>query len=115
MLSHQVLLLIPRLEWKASILMSQVKDKFSQVETVDINTVLKGHSVDRFIFCTRVVHLLMQLQKTLHQFSSALNSCSVETFLRVGTLYPEMSVYEKGIEFYIDLLQVVIKYEPSKH
>ena len=100
----QVLLLVPRLSWKASILLGQVKDKFPVAETLDIASVLKGHSVDRYIFGTRVSHLLQSLTVTLHKFNSALNSCSVESFLRVGTLHPEMSVHEKGLDFYIDLL-----------
>eukprot|EP00090_Calanus_glacialis_P001815 TRINITY_DN11349_c0_g1_i1.p1 TRINITY_DN11349_c0_g1~~TRINITY_DN11349_c0_g1_i1.p1 ORF type:complete len:1330 (-),score=541.02 TRINITY_DN11349_c0_g1_i1:124-4113(-) len=100
----QVLLLVPRLSWKASILLGQVKDKFPVAETVDMANVLKGHSVDRYIFGTRVAHLLQSLTVTLHKFNSALNSCSVESFLRVGTLHPEMSVHEKGLDFYIDLL-----------
>ena len=56
---------------------------------------------DRYVFGTRVVQLLSQLQKVLHQFSHALNTCSVESFLRLGTLHPEMSVHEKGVDFYI--------------
>jgi len=100
----QVLLLIPRLTWKASILLGQVKDQFPVAQTIDISTVLKDHSVDRYIFGTRVSHLLHSLIVTLHKFNSALNSCSVENFLKVGTLHPEMSVHEKGLDFYIDLL-----------
>jgi len=100
-----VLLLIPRLDGKSSILLSQIREKFGPPAAVDANSVLKGHSVDRYIFGTRVIHLLHLLQKSLHQFQAALNTCAVDTFLRVGTLYPEMSVYEKGVEFYIDLLQ----------
>jgi len=100
----QVLLLIPRLSWKASILLGQVKDKFPVAETIDMTTVLKDHSVDRYIFGTRVSHLLNSLTVTLHKFDAALKTCTVEAFLKVGTLHPEMSVHEKGLDFYIDLL-----------
>merc|ERR1719481_1699428 len=100
----QVLLLVPRLQWKAGILLGQIRDKFPVPETVDRAIVLKGHSVDRGVFGTRAAHLLLSLTRTLHQFDSALARCPVETFLRVGTLHPEMSVHEKGLDFYIDLL-----------
>ena len=100
----QVLLLVPRLEWKASILLGQIKDHFPPSDTIDRTTILKGHSVDRGVFGSRAAHLLHSLQRTLHMFNYALNRCSVETFLRVGTLHPEMSVHEKGVDFYIDLL-----------
>ena len=58
----------------------------------------------RYVFGTRMIQLLYNLEKTLHQFNHALSTCSVETLLRVGTLHPEMSVHEKGLDFYIDLL-----------
>ena len=100
----QALLLVPRLEWKAAILLGQIRDKFPAPETIDQATILRGHSVDRGVFGCRASHLLLSLQKTLHMFNSSLARCDVETFLRVGTLYPEMSVHEKGVDFYIDLL-----------
>uniref|UniRef100_A0A3Q2Q047 Dynactin subunit 1 n=1 Tax=Fundulus heteroclitus TaxID=8078 RepID=A0A3Q2Q047_FUNHE len=34
----------------------------------------------------------------------ALNSCSVEVFKRMGTLYPEMSFHERSLDYFIDLL-----------
>ena len=100
----QVLLLVPRLVWKSSILLGQVKDNFPAADCADQSSVLKGHSVDRYVFGTRVSHLLHSLIITLHKFSSAMDRCSVESFLRVGTLQPEMAVHEKGIDFYIDIL-----------
>merc|ERR1719228_630958 len=72
----QVLLLIPRLEWKAGILLGQVRDKFPAPDTIDRAIVLKGHSVDRGVFGSRASHLLLSLQRTLHQFNSSLARCS---------------------------------------
>jgi len=100
----QVLLLIPRLVCKSDILLGQIKEQFKAPETIDASAVLKGHTVDRYVFGTRMIQLLYNLEKTLHQFNHALSTCSVETLLRVGTLHPEMSVHEKGLDFYIDLL-----------
>lgn len=101
----QVLLLVPRLVCKSDILFGQIKEQFGGVpDLVDRNSVLKGHNVDRFVFGSRLIHLLLCLNKTLHQFNHALSTCSVDTLLRVGTLYPEMSVHEKGLDFYIELL-----------
>lgn len=34
----------------------------------------------------------------------ALNRCSVEVYKKVGTLYPEMSVHERSLDFLIELL-----------
>lgn len=35
---------------------------------------------------------------------SALSQCSVEVYKRVGSLYSEMSVHERSLDFLIDLL-----------
>lgn len=36
---------------------------------------------------------------------SALDTCSVELLLKVGTLLPELAVHEKSIDFFIELLR----------
>jgi len=100
----QVLLLVPRLVCKASILQGQIREQFTAPPVFDTNSVLKAHSVDRYVFGTRMIHLLVSLEKILHQFEHALDTCTVETLLRVGTLLPEMAVHEKGLDFYLDLL-----------
>jgi len=37
-------------------------------------------------------------------FVRALAQCSVEVYKRIGSLYPEMSVHERSLDFLIDLL-----------
>lgn len=36
---------------------------------------------------------------------SALNTCSVELLLKVGTLLPELAVHEKSVDHFIELLR----------
>ncbi|CAB4059694.1 DCTN1 [Lepeophtheirus salmonis] len=88
-----VLLLIPRLIWKVRILSSQVKDKFcpSSQPTIDRDSILKGHTVERYSFGLKMTSLLHTFTVHLGKFESALNTCSPATFLRIGTLFPEMS------------------------
>ena len=100
----QVLLIVPRLIRKSLILLGQVKDHFPVAETIDLPSIVKGHAVDRYIFGTRLTHLLHCLLVSLDKFNQAMARCSVESLLRVGTLQPEMSVHERGLDFYIDLL-----------
>ena len=100
----QVLLIIPRLIRKSLILLGQVKDHFPTADTMDLASIVKGHAVDRYIFGTRLTHLLHSLLVSLEKFQQAMARCSVEALLRVGTLQPEMSVHERGLDFYIDLL-----------
>lgn len=40
---------------------------------------------------------------SLHSFR-ALNTCSVDVFKRMGTLYSEMSFHERSLDYFIDLL-----------
>ena len=101
----QVLLTVPRMTRKALILLGQVKDHFPSTNIdIDMAAVMKDHAVDRYIFGTRLSHLLFSLTVSLDKFHSALARCSMESLLRVGTLHPEMSVHERGLDFYIDLL-----------
>merc|ERR1719410_2504463 len=100
----QVLLIVPRMTRKSLILLGQIKDHFPSASTIDMAAVMKDHSVDRYLFGTRLSHLLYSLTVCLDKFNSALARCSVESLLRVGTLHPEMAVHERGLDFYIDLL-----------
>ena len=90
--------------WKINILSSQIKDKFSPVEITKAN-ILKDHVVERFTFGSHMLLKLSSLELTLNQFHTALNCCNPESFLRMGTLYPEMSVHERAVDFYIELLR----------
>lgn len=100
-----ILLLIPRLVWKTEILMNQLREKYAAPEAVTMETVIKGHTVEQYGFCTHFMFILKSLQTLLHQYISILNGCSVEVFVKVGSLYPEIAVQEKAVDFYLDLLK----------
>ena len=57
-----VLLLVPRLLWKSELLLSQVKDKFAAIESVDRAGLLRGHAVDQYVFRCRLTLLLSNVQ-----------------------------------------------------
>ena len=104
------ILLVPRIIWKVNILVSQLKEKFmlSNDETlIDKESLLKrNHEIERYAYGGQMIHNLNQLTCVLHSYHHALSTCSPATFLRVGTLYPEMSAHEKaGIDFFIELLR----------
>lgn len=56
-----LLLLLPRLVWKAEVVMGGVA-RFPQPETFDRATVLRSHAVDQYAFACRLRHLLHSLQ-----------------------------------------------------
>ncbi|XP_041724291.1 dynactin subunit 1 isoform X6 [Coregonus clupeaformis] len=101
-----VLLLIPRLICKAELISKQAQEKFdlnsNPVERT--GTKMRGPPGEQLSFASGLVYSLTLLQATLHKYEQALNCCSVEVYKRMGTLYSEMSVHERSLDFFIDLL-----------
>ncbi|XP_061100290.1 dynactin subunit 1 isoform X2 [Conger conger] len=99
-----VLLLIPRLICKAELISKQAQEKFDLNENCVERTGMRGAVGEQLSFAAGLVYSLSLLQATLHKYEQALNQCSVEVYKKVGTLYPEMSVHERSLDFLIDLL-----------
>jgi len=94
---------------KVEILLNQVKDKLvpsNFMEGLDsAESMANSPDIERYTFSSRLCFLLYTLQSVLHRWVSALNTCSPDTFLKVGVLYSELSIQEKGVDFYLELLR----------
>ncbi|KAM9335875.1 dynactin subunit 1-like isoform 4-T4 [Symphorus nematophorus] len=99
-----VLLLIPRLICKAELISKQAQEKFDLNGNLAEGTGLKGPPGEQRSFASGLVYSLSLLQATLHKYEQALNTCNVEVFKRMGTLYSEMSFHERSLDYFIDLL-----------
>ncbi|XP_029450581.1 dynactin subunit 1-like isoform X2 [Rhinatrema bivittatum] len=99
-----VLLLIPRLICKAELISNQAQEKFDLNGNFAERSGLRGAAGEQMSFAAGLVYSLNLLQSTLHKYEQALNKCGVEVYKKVGTLYPEMSVHERSLDFLIDLL-----------
>ncbi|XP_041840737.1 dynactin subunit 1-like isoform X2 [Melanotaenia boesemani] len=99
-----VLLLIPRLIFKAELISKQAQEKFDLNGNLVQGTGLRGPPGEQRSFAAGLVYSLSLLQATLHKYEQALNTCSVEVFKRMGTLYSEMSFHERSLDYFIDLL-----------
>ncbi|CAL8297818.1 unnamed protein product [Arctogadus glacialis] len=99
-----VLLLIPRLTCKAELVGRQALEKFDLNEGSMGRTGLRGAVGEQLSFAAGLVYSLGLLQATLHKYQQALGQCSVEVYKRIGSLYQEMSVHERSLDFLIDLL-----------
>ncbi|VDI33768.1 dynactin 1, partial [Mytilus galloprovincialis] len=99
-----VLLMIPRIIGKAEMLSSQVKEKFELTEGINRETVLKSHKAEQSSFGNNVILMLSTLQ-ALRQYESALNTCSTDLLLKIGTLLPEMNAHEKSMDYFVELLR----------
>ncbi|XP_077083525.1 dynactin subunit 1a isoform X3 [Siphateles boraxobius] len=98
-----VLLLIPRLICKAELISKQAQEKFDLTGSVE-RSGLRGTAGEQLSFASGLVYSLTLLQATLHKYELALSQCGVEVYKRMGTLYSEMSVHERSLDFLIDLL-----------
>ncbi|KAL2078997.1 hypothetical protein ACEWY4_024741 [Coilia grayii] len=99
-----VLLLIPRLICKAELISKQAAEKFDLNGSVGERAGMRGSTGEQLSFASGLVYSLSLLQTTLHKYQQALSQCSVEVYKRIGTLYSEMSVHERSLDFLIDLL-----------
>ncbi|KAJ4939133.1 hypothetical protein JOQ06_028594, partial [Pogonophryne albipinna] len=99
-----VLLLIPRLICKAELISRQAQEKFDLNESSAQRAGLKGAAGEQLSFAGGLVYSLSLLQATLHKYEQALAQCGVDVYKKIGTLYPEMSVHERSLDFLIDLL-----------
>ncbi|XP_066488823.1 dynactin subunit 1 isoform X6 [Tiliqua scincoides] len=99
-----VLLLIPRLICKAELISKQAQEKFELNESCAERAGLRGAPGEQLSFAAGLVYSLILLQATLHKYEQALNKCNVDIYKKVGTLYPEMSVHERSLDFLIELL-----------
>ncbi|XP_036967596.1 dynactin subunit 1-like isoform X6 [Acanthopagrus latus] len=99
-----VLLLIPRLICKAELISKQAQEKFDLNGNMAQGTGLRGPPGEQRSFASGLVYSLSLLQATLHKYEQSLNTCDVEVFKRMGTLYTEMSFHERSLDYFIDLL-----------
>ncbi|XP_051943021.1 dynactin subunit 1 isoform X3 [Hippocampus zosterae] len=99
-----VLLLIPRLVCKAELISKQAQEKFDLKESGAEPTGLRGSAGERLSFAGGLVYSLTLLQAALHKYERALCVCGVEAYKKMGSLYPEMSVHERSLDFLIQLL-----------
>ncbi|XP_051501589.1 dynactin subunit 1a isoform X2 [Myxocyprinus asiaticus] len=99
-----VLLLIPRLICKAELISKQAQEKFDLNGGSVERAGLRGPAGEQLSFASGLVYSLTLLEATLHKYELALSQCSVEVYKRMGTLYSEMSVHERSLDFFIDLL-----------
>ncbi|KAK2163666.1 hypothetical protein LSH36_75g02038 [Paralvinella palmiformis] len=79
--------------------------KFDVPGTIDKEAVLKTHKSDAYSFANKFIHQLCILQATLKQYESALNTCSTDLLLKIGTLLSELDNREKSIDMFIELLR----------
>ncbi|KAJ3613819.1 hypothetical protein NHX12_020065 [Muraenolepis orangiensis] len=89
---------------KAELVGRQALEKFDLNEGSLERTGLRGSVGEQLSFAAGLVYSLGLLQATLHKYQQALGQCSVEVYKRIGSLYPEMSVHERSLDFLIDLL-----------
>lgn len=100
-----VILLVSRIVYKAGIIVSQARERFPAVESVDRNAIVQGHVVQQFAFKSRLMYHVHSLQAIMHQFLYGLNTCTPDTLLKAGASIPEMLAQEKIIDGVVEMLK----------
>ncbi|EDS39730.1 150 kDa dynein-associated polypeptide [Culex quinquefasciatus] len=100
-----VILLVSRIVFKAGIIVSQARERFSVVPTIDRSAIVGGHEVYQFRFRSRLLHHVHNLQSIMHQFLYGLTACTADTLLKIGASLPEMQAQEKMVDEIVDLLK----------
>ena len=81
---------------------------FFQYEVPDVierTDVIKSQKTDVLSFAKLLERKLCRMQGCLRQYGSALDTCSVDLLLKVGTLLAEMAVHEKSVDNLIQMLR----------
>ncbi|KFB39612.1 AGAP004194-PA-like protein [Anopheles sinensis] len=100
-----VILLVSRIVFKAGIIVSQARERFSNVPQLDRAAILSGHEVAQFGFRSRLLHHVHNLQSIMHQFLYSMTGCKADTLLKIGATLPEMQAQEKMVDEIVDLLK----------
>ncbi|XP_025206308.1 dynactin subunit 1 isoform X2 [Melanaphis sacchari] len=100
------LLLLPRMIWKSEILMTHVRDKYPDVQEITKEILMKDHSVEQFATRSRLSFYLYSLQTALRQFVHGMNTTTPETLIKIGESYPDMTIQEKVLNGYIEMLKI---------
>ncbi|XP_040062065.1 dynactin subunit 1 isoform X2 [Ixodes scapularis] len=96
-----MVLLVSRVAAKCDILASQLQQRHATPPGPTSET----SEAIQFAHAGLTRFLLCRLQGLLHQYGTALETCSVELFTKTATLYPEMLVHEKLVDLYLQLLR----------
>uniref|UniRef100_A0A182STP0 Dynein associated protein domain-containing protein n=1 Tax=Anopheles maculatus TaxID=74869 RepID=A0A182STP0_9DIPT len=79
-----VILLVSRIVFKSGIIVSQARERFSNVPQMDRAAILAGHEVAQFGFRSRLLHHVHNLQSIMHQFLFSMTGCKADTLLKIG-------------------------------
>ncbi|XP_030841615.1 dynactin subunit 1 isoform X2 [Strongylocentrotus purpuratus] len=100
-----VLMLVSRMLAKSKLLINHVKDKAEIPETVDREQVLRHNFGEQLSFFNSLTFMMHKLRAILNKYNTALNTCSVELFCKIGTLFPEIAPHERCVDHMLDLLR----------
>ncbi|CAO1413154.1 unnamed protein product [Diamesa hyperborea] len=101
-----VILLVSRIVFKAGIIVTQARERFSAVNTIERSSILQGHDVHQFAFRSRLLLHVHNLQSIMHQFLYGLSVCTADKLLKIGASLPEMIAQEKTVDGIVELLKM---------
>jgi len=106
----QILLFAPRMIFKLHVISRQIQEKFPlNTELEDkLNSLFiyqENEAINQQFFVRKLLFILSSIEFVLDLFLDALESCPLELYLKIASLLPELSSYEKIVDNSIDLLR----------
>ncbi|XP_071478816.1 dynactin subunit 1-like [Diadema antillarum] len=100
-----VIMLVSRMLAKAQLLVNHIKDKADIPENLDRDQVLRHNHGEQLSFFNALTFHMHRLRTILNKYNTALSTCSVELFCKIGTLFPEIAPHERCVDHMLDLLK----------
>ncbi|KAJ7336604.1 Dynactin subunit 1 [Desmophyllum pertusum] len=100
-----LLLLIPRLSFKAELLQSQLRQKYEIAECLEDPMKIHGEAGEGLSFATGLIYQLAVLQAVVRNIERALDKCDAGLFNKLVGIYPELAAHERAVDVLIDLFK----------
>lgn len=100
-----LLLLMPRLSFKADFLRNELRDKFDISACLEDSAEVTGTKGEQANFAANLMYTISTFQSYIKQFERGLSECSSGAFDRVANTFTELASHEKALDDLIDFLR----------
>ncbi|XP_064382819.1 dynactin subunit 1-like isoform X2 [Halichondria panicea] len=100
-----VLMLLPRLTFKADMLKDQLRQQHKLDEALGSLSTLTPQQADQLTFVLALVYKLSTLQLLVARATRILNECDVGLYRGVGGVRDDLNIHEKALDILIELLK----------
>jgi dynactin 1 len=102
----QVLMLLPRIIFKADLVTDQLKQQFKMDEALgSLSKLQPGPQLDQLVFAAFLIYKLSLLQLLVAKAQKVLDTCEVQLYRQMGGLRDDLTVHERALDVLIELMK----------